>query len=219
VAVGSSPRTSLPVPSPPFLASIPSLPCIPSLRTPRFPHRQRGRAHNPGQPTAGAHATRRHEGRRTDCRSARSNAGPEPPVGSVAMAVRDAIAGDPVLRPITAGPGDFAIRMTADGAYPDVDVLAEVRRAAEYASRQPGRYVDGRKFLTSWLKRAADDAAARPRPLPGAPATAANATKGYRPAATGADFARERGGAPIDPTKPINHGWRRPNAPPGRPST
>lgn len=100
---------------------------------------------------------------------------PEPLQGSVAKQVRDAIVADSVLAPITNGPGDFAIRSCAEGAYPGVDVLAEVRRAGEYASRFPGKYRDGRSFLSGWLRRAAEDFARKPKPAglqPAAPSTA-----------------------------------------------
>lgn len=100
---------------------------------------------------------------------------PEPLQGSVAKQVRDAIVADSVLAPITNGPGDFAIRSCAEGAYPGVDVLAEVRRAGEYAARFPGKYRDGRSFLSGWLRRAAEDFARKPRPAglqPAAPSTA-----------------------------------------------
>lgn len=102
---------------------------------------------------------------------------PEPPVGSLAQRVRDAIVADPALVGITAGPGDFALRVCADGAYPLVDVLAEVRRAGEYASRNPGKYRDGRRFLSGWLSRAADDAAAKPTPSRLRPAAGPEAFK------------------------------------------
>lgn len=89
----------------------------------------------------------------------------EPPANSLARSVRDAIARDAVLCPITANPGDFAVRATAEGMYPGVNILAEVQRAGEFAARDPSRYSDGRAFLTNWLRRSADDAAKRPRPI------------------------------------------------------
>ena len=88
-----------------------------------------------------------------------------PAPGTPARRVYDAIVGDRVLRPLVGNPGDFATRVTADGAYPGVDVLAEVRRAGEYAASKPsGSYKDGRAYLRNWLQRRADLLAASPRP-------------------------------------------------------
>jgi hypothetical protein len=74
-----------------------------------------------------------------------------------------------VLRPIVAGPGDFAERLADPAAYPGVAVLAEVKRAAEYASRHPGQYTDGRRYLTAWLSRAAERVPPKPATPPPAP--------------------------------------------------
>lgn len=99
---------------------------------------------------------------------------PDPvPLDGVAARVYRALLADSALAPITVGPGDFAQRIAADGAYPGVDVLAEVLRAGEHASRKPGVYTDGRRYLANWLRTAATDAAKRPRPIVGA--VAANA--------------------------------------------
>lgn len=101
-------------------------------------------------------------GTRRDAKSAaREDAIPSE--GSIARKVRDAIVADPDLRAIVRGPGDFAVRVCADGAYPEVDVLAEVLRAGEWASRNPGRWSDGRAALSSWLRRAAEHAALMPK--------------------------------------------------------
>mgnify|MGYP000582470965 FL=1 len=43
-------------------------------------------------------------------------------------------------------------------------MLAEVRRAGEYAATKPGRYTDGRAFLRGWLQRKADEVARMPKP-------------------------------------------------------
>ncbi len=92
---------------------------------------------------------------------------PTPPPGSLAAKVLAAIVGDPTLAPITLGPGDFAIRACAEGAYPGVDVLAEVRRAGEFASGKPaGSYSNGRGYLRGWLRRAAETIARTPKVAP-----------------------------------------------------
>lgn len=86
--------------------------------------------------------------------------------GSPEREVYDAIVGDPVLCPITANPGDFAARAVG-GAYPNLTpaaIAAVVRRCGEYAAREPGRYTDGRRALSNWLKEEDARAAARPRP-------------------------------------------------------
>jgi hypothetical protein len=100
----------------------------------------------------------------------RSKRAPEPDTiplpGTLARRVFDAIVGDRALAPITGNPGDAAQRWADPGTYPGVDVLAEVRRAGEYASTKPGRYADGRAFLRGWLQRKADEVARAPKPVP-----------------------------------------------------
>lgn len=96
---------------------------------------------------------------------------PVPAPGTAARRVYDAIVGDRVLAPITAGPGDLAERLCAEGAYPGVDVLAAVRRAGAHAAGQrPGYYSDGRKFLLRWLSVDAERARTAPKPVAPAPA-------------------------------------------------
>ena len=87
-----------------------------------------------------------------------------PLAGTAAHAVYLAIVGDPALQPITGNPGDFAVRVTAEGAYPGIDVLATILDGAEYVARNPGVYSDGRAFLRNALQRAKRLAAARPKP-------------------------------------------------------
>jgi hypothetical protein len=92
---------------------------------------------------------------------------PVPPAGSPARRLYDAITGDRVLGPITGGPGDLSERLTAEGAYPGVDVLAEVRKAGAWAAGQPaGHWRDGRKAILGWLARAEQRAASTPKPSP-----------------------------------------------------
>lgn len=81
-----------------------------------------------------------------------------PPEGTTARRVYDAIVGDRELSGC-ARPGDFATRVCADGAYPGVDVLAEVRRAGVWAAgkpRSPWRNV--RAGLLGWLRQASEGA-------------------------------------------------------------
>lgn len=88
--------------------------------------------------------------------------------GTAEREVYDAIVTDSVLCPITANPGDFAARAVG-GAYPHLTpaaIAAVVRRCGEYAAREPGRYSDGRRALSNWLKEEDARAAARPRPAP-----------------------------------------------------
>ncbi len=92
---------------------------------------------------------------------------PVPAAGSPARRLYDAIVGDRVLGPITGGPGDLAERLVAEGAYPGVDVLAEVRKAGAWAAGQPaGHWRDGRKAILGWLARAEQRAASTPKPAP-----------------------------------------------------
>lgn len=98
-------------------------------------------------------------------------ADPVPAPGTAARRVYDAIVGDRVLQPITAGPGDLAERLCAPGAYPGVDVLAAVRAAGTYAAGKPaGSYADGRRYLCNWLGREAERARLSPKPVAPAPA-------------------------------------------------
>ena len=90
--------------------------------------------------------------------------------------VFDAIVGDVALAPIVANPGDASQRWADPGTYPGVDVLAEVRRAGEYAATKPGRYTDGRAFLRGWLQRKADEVARMPKPAGAAVAAAPRPT-------------------------------------------
>ena len=87
-----------------------------------------------------------------------------PLVGTLAHRVYLALVGDRVLCPITVNPGDFAARITDPETYPGVDVLAEVRKAAEYASGSGKTYTDGRAYLRNWLNRRAQEVARQPRP-------------------------------------------------------
>ncbi len=112
---------------------------------------------------------------------------PDPEPGTLARRIRDAIAGDLVLSGIVARPNDFAARIAAPEYAPGVDVLAQVLRAAEYASRQrPGAYSDGRRFLSNWLARAAQDASARG--VTAANTTTAKPSAGFQRSPTAADF-------------------------------
>ncbi len=83
--------------------------------------------------------------------------------GTLARRIFDAIVGDRALAPITGNPGDAAQRWADPDTFPGVDVLAEVRRAGEYAATKPGRYTDGRAFLRGWLQRKADEVARMPK--------------------------------------------------------
>lgn len=97
----------------------------------------------------------------------RSKRAPEPDTiplpGTLARRLFDAIVGDRALAPITGNPGDAAQRWADPDAFPGVDVLAEVKRAGEYASTKPGRYTDGRSFVRGWLQRKADEVARAPK--------------------------------------------------------
>jgi hypothetical protein len=76
-----------------------------------------------------------------------------PLAGTLAFAVYQAIVTDAALEPITRQcPGDFATRITNPLAHPGVDVLATVLAGAEYVARNPGKYADGRRFLTNQLR-------------------------------------------------------------------
>lgn len=90
----------------------------------------------------------------------------EPEAGTLAAKVRDVIVSDPVLAPLVVAPGDLAIRLCAEGAYPGVDVLAAVRAAGAWAAgKLDGGWRDGRAGLLGWLRREAATAARTPRPV------------------------------------------------------
>jgi hypothetical protein len=105
-----------------------------------------------------------------------------PMPGTLARRVFDAIVADRVLAPIVGNPGDAAERWADPTMFPGVDVLAEVRRAADYASTKPGRYTDGRSFLRGWLQRRADEIGAMPKPTT-APTTQRAGVAPQKPAA------------------------------------
>ncbi len=86
-----------------------------------------------------------------------------PAPNTLARRVYEAIVGDRALCAITANPGDASERWADPATYPGVDVLAEVRRAGEFAASHPGRYGDGRAFLRGWLQRKADEIARAPK--------------------------------------------------------
>jgi hypothetical protein len=84
--------------------------------------------------------------------------------GTLARRVFDAIVADRALAPITVNPGDASQRWADPDAFPGVDVLAQVKRAGEYAAERPGKYSDGRAFIRGWLQRKADEVARAPKP-------------------------------------------------------
>jgi len=96
--------------------------------------------------------------------------------GTLARRVFDAIVGDRALAPITVNPGDASQRWADPDAFPGVDVLAQVKRAGEYAAERPGKYSDGRAFIRGWLQRKADEVARAPKPA------ASSALPALRPA-------------------------------------
>lgn len=98
----------------------------------------------------------------------------EPEAGTLAAKVRDVIVSDPVLAPLVVAPGDLAIRLCAEGAYPGVDVLAAVRAAGAWAAgKRDGGWRDGRAGLLGWLRREAETVARTPRPVVQIPRPAA----------------------------------------------
>lgn len=91
-----------------------------------------------------------------------SDAPEAPPVDPAARAVFDAIVADPMLAPITRRPADLATRLVAPGAFPGVNVLGQVLRAAAWNAGQRKPKRDGRAFLLGWLGRSDPEA---PQPL------------------------------------------------------
>jgi len=103
-------------------------------------------------PTAEPKAERRTK------RAAQPIADVVPAEGTLARKVFDVVTNDRAFAGLVR-PGDFAERVCADGAYPGVDVLAQVRAAGAWAAgktRAPWR--DIRAGLLGWLRRAAEDA-------------------------------------------------------------
>ena len=123
---------------------------------------------------------------------------PVPATGTPARRLYDAITQDRVLGPITRGPGDLAERLSQADAYPGVDVLAEVRRAAAWgAGQRAGHWSDGRKALLGWLQRAADRVASTPKAAP-------SVTKGPVRAASYDEYPDEREEIDWDAPYPTN---------------
>jgi len=89
---------------------------------------------------------------------------PVPAQGTLARRVYDIILGDQELCRIVEGPGSFAVKITADGAFPGVDVVAELRRITIWLDENRGAW-NSRQAVTAWLRRAADKAALRPKPV------------------------------------------------------
>lgn len=86
-----------------------------------------------------------------------------PPVEPRARAVFDAIMADPLLKPpCTRRVADLAVRLTAPDAFPGVNVLGQVLRAAAWNAGQRRPKRDGRAFLLGWLGRSEAEA---PSPL------------------------------------------------------
>ena len=125
----------------------------------------------PASPPAGPKIAREEDAPKA-AKTKRPKAAPTPDTipapGTLARRVFDAIVGDRILAPITVNPGDAAERWADPATYPGVNVLAEVKRAGEYAAERPGEYVDGRAFLRKWFKRAADTVARAPKAANGA---------------------------------------------------
>lgn len=125
------------------------------------------KASPPGVPPSGATSAPPPEAPKV-AKGKRPKPAPQPDTiplpGTPARRVFDAIVGDRALAPIVANPGDASQRWADPDTFPGVDVLAEVRRAGEYAATKPGRYTDGRAFLRGWLQRKADEVARMPKP-------------------------------------------------------
>lgn len=148
--VTASVTTPRPVPSPP----------IPSLPNPTEGEENSERAEH-----AAATATVQPPPKVKPPRA--SDAPEAPPLDPAARAVFDAIVGDPMLAPITRRPADLAARLVAPGAFPGVNVLGQVLRAAAWNAGQRKPKRDGRAFLLGWLGRSDPEA-------PSLPGTAAN---------------------------------------------
>lgn len=81
-----------------------------------------------------------------------------PAEGTLARKVFDVVTNDRAFAGLVR-PGDFAERVCADGAYPGVDVLAQVRAAGAWAAGKPrAPWRDVRAGLLGWLRRAAEEA-------------------------------------------------------------
>jgi len=139
----------------------------PSRPVPSRPEEETTSLQSPsGEPPSGATSTDPAEAPKAT-KGKRAKRAPEPDTiplpGTLARRIFDAIVGDRALAPITGNPGDAALRWADPDAFPGVDVLAEVKRAGEYASTKPGRYTDGRSFVRGWLQRKADEVARAPK--------------------------------------------------------
>ena len=75
---------------------------------------------------------------------------------------------DVALAPITAGPGDLAMRLAALCDGTSVDAAGAVISAGAWLLRNPGAWKDGASGLLRWVKRDADRARSVPMPVVGA---------------------------------------------------
>lgn len=132
-----------------------------------------GRERAPDPPPAEAGPKRSGRRAKASPPSLPLDAPPDP--GTPARAIYDAITRDPILGHITVGPGDLARRLAEPAFAPGVDVLAEVLALAEYAARHPGKYTDGRGYLTNNLRRKAAEIARMPKAAPASPTRPARA--------------------------------------------
>lgn len=158
-------------------------------------------------PTAEPKAERRTK------RAAQPIADVVPAEGTLARKVFDVVTNDRAFAGLVR-PGDFAERVCADGAYPGVDVLAQVRAAGAWAAGKPrAPWRDVRAGLLTWLRRATEDAQqspqphrpapppVRPVPTPAQPLPAANTANRSIIAETRVRIAAVRAG--IDPDEAV----------------
>ena len=104
-----------------------------------------------------------------------------PAEGTEARRVFDIITRDRYLSAIVVRPGEYAEQVCHPDAHPGVDVPRTVLSAAEYLSRDPSRYTDGRRYLSAQLRDRPIRRAPQPPARPAPPPPSADPTYGLPP--------------------------------------
>lgn len=146
-----------------------------------------GAPREPVKAPMGGDGTGGAQGGATKLRKAPKTDEPAPLPGTPAAAALEALRGSPTLRGIVDRPNALAATVTS-GAFPAVDVPAEIRRAEAWLFANPANAKsNGARFLTGWLTRAQGRA---PRVAGHAPAAAEQPESGFD------RFIRERAARP-----------------------
>jgi len=139
-----SPLVPSPSPSPLSLPHTPSL----SPLTPPSP------INPPSDPTPdeqGAHLKKMEADLKTTNRQRKDMPNDQLPIGETAKTIYEVLSTHRIFKDIVKLPGEFANYLADSKAYPNVDVVAEVKKCASYVETSKKVYVDGRALLRNWM--------------------------------------------------------------------